>query len=163
MVEFYTRFLGLQVTDRGPLPIPGQPEIVFLSASPDEHHQVALVEGRNDGGIESGVVNQISFHVDSLDDLRALRTALEAEGVTRFLPLNHGAGWSLYFPDPEGNTIECFVSTPWHVRQPVADPLDLSLSDDEILRSTEAAYGPAPDFQPIESWREAFKRRLERP
>ncbi len=160
MVAFYTELLGLEITDRGKLPIPGNPQIVFLSSDPDEHHQIALVEGRKDGGIEAGVVNQISFHVDSLADLRAMKAAAENAGVTRFLPISHGRGWSIYFPDPEGNGIECFAETPWHVRQPVVDGLDLSLTDEEILAQTEAAYKGTPDFQPMESWKQALTQRL---
>ena len=95
-----------------------------------------------------------------LADLRALRARLEAAGVTRFLPMNHGNAWSLYFPDPEGNAIECFVPSPFHTAQPVTDPLDLSLSDPEILARTEARFRAAPDFQPRESWRKAFEQRL---
>lgn len=160
MVDFYTRLLGLEITDRGKLPLPGEPEIVFLSADPDEHHQIALVEGRRDGGIEAGVVNQLSFHLESLDELRAMKTLAEKAGVERFVPISHGRGLSLYFPDPEGNGIECFVETPWHVRQPVVAPLDLSLSDDEILKQTEETYAGTPDFQPMESWREALAARI---
>lgn len=160
MVAFYTELLGLEITDRGRLPIPGDPQIVFLSSDPEEHHQIALVEGRRDGGIEGGVVNQISFHVGSLADLRAMKAAAEKAGVTRFMPMSHGRGWSIYFPDPEGNGIECFVDTPWHVRQPVVDELDLSLTDEEILAETEATYKEAPDFQPMESWKRALAQRL---
>jgi len=160
MVAFYTELLGLEVTDRGRLPLPGDPQIVFLSSDPQEHHQIALVEGRNDGGIESGIVNQISFHVGGLAELRAMKAAAEKAGVTRFLPISHGRGWSLYFPDPEGNGIECFVDTPWHVRQPVVDPLDLSKADEEILAQTEATYRDTPDFQPMETWRQSLAERL---
>ena len=46
MAEFYTRLLGLDLTDRGTLRIPGEPEIAFLSSDSQEHHQIALVEGR---------------------------------------------------------------------------------------------------------------------
>ncbi|MCP5057999.1 MAG: hypothetical protein GY937_14935 [bacterium] len=160
MVAFYTELLGLEITDRGKLPIPGNPQIVFLSSDPNEHHQIALVEGRKDGGIEAGVINQISFHVDSLADLRAMKAAAEKAGVTRFLPISHGRGCSIYFPDPEGNGIECFAETPWHVRQPVVDGLDLSLTDEEILAQTEATYEGTPDFQPMESWKQALTQRL---
>ncbi|MCP4005086.1 MAG: glyoxalase [bacterium] len=160
MVSFYTELMGLEITDRGKLPLPGNPEIVFLSSDPEEHHQIALVEGRQDGGIEAGVVNQLSFHVKSLDELRAMKTAAEKAGVTRFMPISHGRGWSVYFPDPEGNGIECFVDTPWHVRQPVVDPLDLSLSEDELTAQTEAKYKGTPDFQPMEDWKQALAQRL---
>ncbi len=160
MVDFYTNLMGLVITDRGKLPIPGNPQIVFLSADPDEHHQIALVEGRQDGGIEAGVVNQLSFHVKDLAELRAMKAAAEKAGVERFMPISHGRGWSIYFPDPEGNGIECFVDTPWHVRQPVVDGLDLSLSDEEILAQTKAAYEGTPDFQPMAEWRDAFEQEL---
>lgn len=161
MTTFYTELMGLEVTDRGRLPVPGNPQIVFLSSDPEEHHEIALVEERNDGGIEAGVVNQISFHLENLDELRAMKSEAEKVGVTRFLPISHGRGWSLYFPDPEGNGIECFVDTPWHVRQPVVDALDLSQTNEEILAHTEATYRDAPDFQPLERWKESLTRRLE--
>jgi catechol-2,3-dioxygenase len=89
-----------------------------------------------------------------------MKAAAQKAGVTRFLPISHGRGWSIYFPDPEGNSIECFVDTPWHVRQPVVDPLDLSLSDEEIVAQTEATYKGTPDFQPMESWKQELARRL---
>ncbi|MBT4522191.1 MAG: hypothetical protein HOC23_19500 [Halieaceae bacterium] len=161
MVAFYTDLLGLEVTDRGNLPLPGEPQIVFLSADPSEHHQIALVEGRKDGGIQGGVLNQISFHVGSLDELRAVKAAAEVAGVEDFMPISHGRGWSLYFADPEGNNIECFVDAPWHVRQPVVDALDLTLSNEDILAQTQADYAHAPDFQPMQEWRDALARRLD--
>jgi len=159
MVEFYCRHLGLQVTDRGPLTaLPEQPGICFLSGDPTEHHQIALVEGRGDG---KGMLNQVSFHADSLQDLRDLDAELAAEGVAVRFGLNHGNAWSLYFADPEGNLVECFVQSPWHTRQPVTDALDLSLSDEEILERTKAVYSGEPDFQPVEKWRKHFAKRLE--
>jgi hypothetical protein len=52
------------------------------------------------------------------------------------------------------------VPSPFHTRQPVTDPLDLSLSDEEILAQTESRHRNAPDFQPRASWREALAKRL---
>jgi catechol 2,3-dioxygenase len=161
MIDFYTGLLGLELTDRGKLNIPGQPQIAFLSSDPEEHHQIALAEGRNDAGIEAVVLNQISFSVDDLGALRQMKAAAEELGVEQFLPLNHGNAWSIYFKDPEGNAIEVFTRSPFHVRQPVTDGLDLSQSDEEILASTERTYADAEDFGPAVSWREAFIARLE--
>ncbi len=160
MVAFYTELLGLRITDRGRIPLPGDPEIVFLSRDPAEHHQIALVEGRKDGGIRSGVVNQLSFRLDSLDELRELGAAAERTGVKEFLPLSHGNAWSLYFADPEGNVIETFVDSPWYVPQPQGSALDLSKSDAEIRAETLARYGDTSGFRPIEEWREAFAKEL---
>ncbi len=162
MAKFYTELFALQITDRGPLAIPGNPNIVFLSSNADEHHQIALVEGRRDGGISGGVLHQISFRVDGLPGLRRLKVAAEELGVTEFMPLNHGNAWSLYFADPEGNTIEAFATSPWHVRQPVTDALDFDDSDEEIRAKTEARYASTPDFEPMEAWRAAFAERLAR-
>ncbi|MFQ5699690.1 MAG: VOC family protein [Myxococcota bacterium] len=159
MIDFYGRHLGMQLTDRGRLhALPGEPEIAFLSRDPEEHHQLALVSGRDPS--QEGTLNQISYRVGRLQDLRDLRAGLEADGVTRLLPMSHGNAWSLYFPDPEQNTIECFLPTPFHTRQPVTDALDLSLSDDEILKRTEARYRGTPDFQPRAEWQAAFAARL---
>ncbi|MCP5071637.1 MAG: hypothetical protein GY946_34185 [bacterium] len=160
MVDFYCRHLGLQVTDRGQLTaLPGKPVICFLSADPTEHHQIALVEGREED--DKGMLNQVAFHLDTLQDLRDLDAELAAAGVEMKFGLSHGNAWSLYFADPEGNLIECFVQSPWHTRQPVTDPLDLSLTDEQILERTKEVYSSDPEFQPIEQWRESFAKRLE--
>lgn len=95
MIDFYTQLLGLELTDRGELNIPGKPQIAFLSSDPEEHHQIALAEGRNDAGIDAVVLNQISFSVDDLAALRRMKSAAEDLGVKEFLPLNHGNAWSL--------------------------------------------------------------------
>ena len=44
MIAFYTRVLGLVLTDRGPYYRGG--EIVFLSRDHSEHHQVVFASGR---------------------------------------------------------------------------------------------------------------------
>ena len=160
MTAFYTEFMGFFVTDRGTLAVlPGQPKIVFLSRDPNEHHQLALVEGREDGGGTASIVNQISFHLDSLEDLKALAIAVEAEGIEPRMPISHGNEWSLYFPDPEGNGIECFVHTPWYVPQPVVEPLDLSASNEEIRNQTEAAFSGRAGFKPYDQWRTEFAEK----
>lgn len=157
MMAFYTEFMGFFVTDRGRLSmLPGEPAIVFLSRDPGEHHQLALVEGREDAGGTARVVNQISFHLDSLEDLKALEKALEEEGIEPRMPITHGNEWSLYFADPEGNGIECFVHTPWYVPQPVVEPLDLSASSEEILERTRAEFSSRAGFKPYDEWRREF-------
>ena len=42
MEEFYTRVIGLVVTDRGPLR--DGSTLAFLSRDPDEHHQMVLAQ-----------------------------------------------------------------------------------------------------------------------
>ena len=46
MVEFYTRFLGFAVSDRGQN---ANGEIVFMTRDPREHHQIVMAAGRPAG------------------------------------------------------------------------------------------------------------------
>jgi catechol 2,3-dioxygenase len=94
-----------------------------------------------------------------LDDLRALKKALEADvQVTEIMPLNHGNAWSVYFRDPECNGVEVFIDTPWHVRQPQGEPLDLDRSNDEIFEATRAHFSKEPEFGAIADF---YSRRAE--
>ena len=159
MEIFYTTVLGLLVTDRGILP--GR-ELVFLTRDSNEHHQLVLATGRDaDNNIK--VLNQLSFKVNSLQELRDFYESLQTtSGVSDLTPINHGLAWSLYFKDPEGNRVEVFLDSPWYVKQPISDPLDLSLSDREILKHTEHTYEGRSGFQLRTEWQEALKRRLNK-
>src|SRR5581483_8367183 len=157
MERFYTELLGFVVTDRGKAR--GR-DIVFLSRSPQEHHQIVLVAGRT-GRPDEQVINQLSFRLPSLDALKAFHGDLRARAdVSDINPVSHGNAWSVYFRDPEGNRVEIFVDAPWYVTQPRGDALDLSLPADEILRRTEAACRDDPGFRPVAQWRAAFAERL---
>ena len=144
MIRFYTEVLGLTLTDRGQ-GITFNNEIAFLSSDPEKHHQVALASGRPKDATFSTVM-QASFAVGSLDDLRAVKAKALANGASQLRALDHGNAWSIYFKDPEGNTVEAYLDTPFHVPQPHGDPLDLSMSDAEIVRTTEAACRNDPGF-----------------
>lgn len=65
---------------------------------------------------------------------------------------------SIYFSDPEGNTVEVYIDTPYYVAQPHGDALDLSKSDEELMRETEAICRADPTFMPLEEWRAKFQR-----
>jgi catechol 2,3-dioxygenase-like lactoylglutathione lyase family enzyme len=146
MLDFYTRVLGFTVTDRG---IHQGREIVFTSWDPTEHHQVILVAGR-EGSLDINPINQLSFRVASLEDLQAVWQTVAAETeISDGRPVNHGNAWSYYFRDPEGNRIEIYCPTDWHVPQPCAEPLDLSLAAAEIRRRTEAFCRGLPGFTPM--------------
>lgn len=156
MRDFYTSVLGFLVTDEGPLR--GR-TLCFLSRDPAEHHQIVLVEGRPPE-ISYNVVNQISLRAESLGDLKRVLAALGREGIGDLRTVAHGISWSVYFPDPEGNHIEVFVDSPWYVEQPIADAMDLTRPDDEILAETEARYKDHPSFRPVAEWRAEQAEKL---
>ena len=148
MEEFYTRIMGLSVSDRGYVER-YQGNIVFLSADPDLHHQLILCEGRKEGS--PSTVNQLSFTVASLSELKEMHRRVRAEGVESN-PRSHGNAWSIYFDDPEGNNVEVYLDSPFHVPQPRGDALDLEQSDDEILRNTEETIRSTEGFMKREEW-----------
>lgn len=157
MTDFYTRVLGLLVSDRGELH--GGPELVFLSRDPDEHHQMVLATGRPPG-VEYNVVNQISFKLPSLETLKTMHARAREEGIKPFRIVTHGNAWSVYFADPEGNRVEVFVDTPWHTPQPLAEPFDIEAPAETILRDTEALCRSRPGFMSREAWRTAQVARM---
>jgi catechol 2,3-dioxygenase len=144
MVAFYTQVLGLTLTDRGKA-FTFNTEVAFLSANPEQHHQLALATGRPKDATFSTVM-QTSFMIETLDDLRTIRAKALAHGATAMRATNHGNAWSIYFKDPEGNTVEAYLDTPFHVPQPHGDPLDLDLSDADIVHATEDVCRKDPGF-----------------
>jgi len=160
MVDFYTKVLGFEVTDRGAFPGAGTDgaEIVFMSQVDTDHHQVAFVDrGRDENPPNS--VDHFAFRVDSLDDVRQMDKRLVEDGrVKDRLPLTHGNAWSIYFADPEGNGIEIFCDTPWHVQQPQARVWDRDKSNDEVIDETRRGFENDPEFGPIEDF---YKKRTK--
>jgi catechol-2,3-dioxygenase len=139
MRAFYTRVLGLTITDedldRG---------LVFMSSRPkEEHHEFVIMRGRT-GPDDAKVVQQISWHVDSLEDLLEFHRTLQAEGVTVEREITHGIAIAIYFLDPEGNRIEVYWATDKNIPQPFGKPVDLDQPADAVLAQAEALIAGVP-------------------
>ena len=140
MRDFYAGVIGLTISDedleRG---------ICFLSAAPEaEHHELALVQAK-DPAQKTHHVQQVSFKVKSLDDVRAFHHRLKRAGMRIDRTITHGIACSVYFYDPEDNRIELYYTTPYQVRQPLGEPIDLDQPDAELLafaKSFELTKGP---------------------
>jgi catechol 2,3-dioxygenase len=88
-----------------------------------------------------------------------LKQTLDGDSlVTQIIPLTHGNAWSVYFRDPEFNGVEVFIDTPWHVRQPQGQPLDLDKSNQDIIEATRAHFSTEPEFCPIDDF---YARRAQ--
>ena len=151
MSKFYCDTLGFEIADRGPLPGPEPAEILFMSGSASDHHQMALVDNR--GPEEASSLDHNAFRVESIADVKATIERLEKDDrVGPGLPLTHGNAISVYFKDPEGNGIEVFCDSPWHVRQPAGQGWDPTMSDEEVLADVKARFQDDPEFCPIEEY-----------
>ena len=159
MIAFYCDMLGFVVADRGPLPVPGSPEIVFLSGSSSDHHQLALTNTRGDEDASS--LEHNAFRVGSLGDVKAMVEKVSKDPrVASHMPLTHGNAISVYFSDPEGNGIEVFCDSPWHVKQPAAQGWDPTMSDEDVLADVKAKFENDSEFRPIEEYRAAKAREF---
>ena len=141
MRDFYTRVIGLTVTDEAP-----ERGSCFLSADPDnEHHELALGQA-NESRPKTVGVGQVSFIVNSMDSLKELYQRLLKEEVRIDQCVTHGISCSVYFFDPEDNRVELYYKTGYQVKQGFSRPIDLeNQSNDEILafsQSFEATEGP---------------------
>jgi catechol 2,3-dioxygenase len=160
MTDFYTSVFGLRLTDKG-VGRNFKFTLHFLSGSPTQHHQLVLASGRAPGTPSS--VMQLSFKVQTLDELRKARERALARGATGLRGMNHGNALSIYFNDPEANTIEVYMDTPWYVPQPHGDPLDLDRPDGEIWAETERICRADPGFMMAGEWAARFAREMSSP
>ena len=162
MAEFYERALGLIRSDEGR----GggyTVDFVFFTADPTEHHQFVLVTGRPEGA-GAGLVNQLSFRVESLADVRATYDRVKAAGVEVQRTVSHGNAWSIYFFDPEGNRIEVYCRTPWYIPQPHGDPFDFDkMTDAEIRKWTEGICRADAKFMTRAQWMKSQRAKLAGP
>lgn len=155
MAAFYSDTMGFYITDRGML---GDKRITFLSRDPREHHQIVLVGGRDPNSQLN--INQISFRLGSLTELKAFYDRLVLAETKGMEPIIHGNSWSIYFHDPEGNRIEAFADTEWYISQPFKEPLDLTQSEAEIRSFTEAYCRTRAGFKPIAEWHADMRRLM---
>ncbi len=135
MVSFYRDVMGMRVTKQN-----WRAGVVFLSADPDSvDHEIALMGGRPDPS-DPHLINQISMRVASLDDLRAMRKRLVADGYRIEGVVNHASAIGCYFFDPEGNRTEVFWVTGRACWVPTATPIDIDQPDETVLAAVDRVW-----------------------
>lgn len=102
-MAFYRDKLGMEVTSYRP----GQG--VFLSFG-SQHHDIALFQDAGDGVHGALGLVHIALRIPGDDhDLRTAYDKLMASGVKVDQVTNHGMTHSVYFRDPDGNTLEIYA------------------------------------------------------
>lgn len=157
MVEFYCKKIGFIVSDQG-VASTGH-RLFFMTQDPHIHHQLVLFDGKPTD-LPFNPINQLSFLLDSIDDLCTYYRQLQAFGIEHLEQVDHGNAWSLYFKDPEGNPIEMYVDSPFYTAQPCREPLDLSQTPAQILAQTEAMCRRRPGFLTRSDWIAATREKI---
>ena len=162
LASFYVDELGYLVTGRGRRPavdeVPAA-DVVYLTRDPGQIAQIVLAAGRP-ADVPSSI-NQVTFRVPSIPALRGVCDRMYAHPeVDDYRPVDHGNSFSLYCNDPEGNVIELSRESDWYTPAPSAWPLDLSLSDEEILRVSEERCHSVPGFMMRADWKALARAQL---
>lgn len=162
MIDFYCREFGMIISDAG-LGKSGKAGIrrrgAFLTGDASEHHQLALIEGREEG--TPPTTAQISFLVPNLSELRAFWRHVVKTGIPVQVVKNHGNAWSIYIDDPDGNMLEIYTHSDWYTQQPLGEPLNLEDSEEEILHQTQELVRNDPQARPRTEWMAEQEAKLK--
>jgi len=107
MVDFYTRILGLRVSDVN------EKGLTFLRFGPD-HHSLVLAkmpEENRGNGASASTLHHLALEVADIDELKRIRKYLLAQGVKVLGKVKHegpGMNYVVDFEDPEGNRVQFF-------------------------------------------------------
>ncbi len=100
MLEWYRNVLEAEIVYSNEM-------LAFLTYD-DEHHRVAIIAmpGLVDAAPNAAGTDHIAFTYASLDELLHTYKRLKKAGIEPFWAINHGPTTSLYYKDPDGNSIE---------------------------------------------------------
>ena len=167
MEDYYVGVLGFTISDKGDSRSGPGTTMVFMTLDPTEHHQIFLVEGRPDGIPQNthmpqagAIIHHLSFRLNSLADLHAMNQRLVDESDREIRGACHGNCWSIYTNDPEGNSLEFFVDTPWYCNQPFYRTITFDMPEDELFQMTKEMVENAPGFKTVEEFHKELEDRV---
>jgi catechol 2,3-dioxygenase len=105
MIDFYRKIVGVEVIF--------QNEFAAFTSNDDAHHRVVFLtlDGMHDDPdkIAHTGMHHMAFDYTSLGDLIATYERLRDLGIMPHMSVDHGMATALYYPDPDGNTVELQV------------------------------------------------------
>ena len=118
--EFYTKFMGLEVSDRG------GDSMVFFRSNQGVHHDLAIAKIAGDApGPEQDRVGlyHFAYEFDSFDQIRDAYRLANEMGIRIAGFGDHGESKGLYILDPDGIEIELSAFAPEHKDTPLQELL----------------------------------------
>ncbi len=108
MVDWYVTVLGMHVVKRNDF-------ICFLTYD-EEHHRLAIVNiaGLHAPDQKSWGLAHVAYAYRTVGELLSTYRRLKAQGIEPYRPIHHGPTLSMYYRDPDGNSVElqvdCFAT-----------------------------------------------------
>jgi catechol 2,3-dioxygenase-like lactoylglutathione lyase family enzyme len=99
---------GVEGTFHGFVELSPESYVAFVQ-HPDNAKDIeyGVTHAGNPGApVTAGTMQHVAFHVDTLDDLLALRDRIRSRGIQVMGPIDHGFCQSMYFAGPEGLSLE---------------------------------------------------------
>ncbi len=106
--------------------------------------------GNAGGPVTAGTMQHIALHVDTLDEVLAMRDRIRANGIQVMGPIDHGFCTSIYFAGPEGLSLEVACGRAIDERQWIDPEVQelCGISADEI-EALKAPMHRAPSDGPV--------------
>ena len=99
---------GVQGAYHGFVELSPESYVAFVQ-HPDNGKDIEFGVSHSDGpggDVRGGTMQHVAFHVDTFDELLAMRDRLRSKGVQVLGPIDHGMLQSIYFEGPEGLNLE---------------------------------------------------------
>lgn len=141
MREWYRTLLNARIVfDNG--------KLCFLTYD-DEHHRLALINvpGLHAADAKSWGLSHVAYGYRTLPQLLSTYRRLKNEGIVPYRPINHGPTVSMYYHDPDGNSVELQVDA-FATKEEAAqyfytaafdeNPIGVLFDPEEMIRAYEA-------------------------
>lgn len=146
---------GVDNTFHGFVELSEESYVAFVQ-HPDNASEIryGVTHAGNPGApVTGGATQHIALHVDTLDEVLAMRDRVRSHGVQVMGPIDHGMIQSMYFAGPEGLSLEVCCGRAIDERQWIDPEVQglCGISDDELDRLKHPApieVGPEPVAQP---------------
>ena len=140
MVDWYTTVLNMRVVYRD--------DVLSFLTYDDEHHRLAIINipGQHAPDERSWGLSHVAYAFPRIGDLLATYRRLKSQGIEPYWPVHHGPTVSLYYHDPDGNSVElqvdCFgkaeAAAYFHSEAFRKNPIGVVYDPEALARAYEA-------------------------
>jgi len=146
MVDWYTTVLNMRIVQRNDF-------ICFLTYD-EEHHRLAIINlaGLHAPDPKSWGLAHVAYTFRNVGELLSTYRRLKKAGIEPYRPIHHGPTLSMYYHDPDGNSVElqvdCFktkaaASAYFHTDAFKRNPIGVNFDPESLVASYESGASEA--------------------